>query len=108
MYNPISPSTAFQLEHYSSVHTESILDRNSFWKCKANLIHWFAPFTSVSQGDFLNGDINWFANGKTNVCYNCVDRHLADSANKVCWKLYIDNNGLLCFYFIDCNYMGKG
>jgi acetyl-CoA synthetase len=24
----------------------------------------------------LNGDINWFANGKLNACYNCLDRFI--------------------------------
>jgi len=30
----------------------------------------------VQSGSLLNGDVNWFANGKLNVCYNCIDKHL--------------------------------
>ena len=27
-------------------------------------------------GGFADGDVNWFAEGKLNVCYNCLDKHL--------------------------------
>lgn len=33
--------------------------------------------------DFETGDIAWFLNGKLNVCYNCVDRHVRTQPDKV-------------------------
>jgi acetyl-CoA synthetase len=34
------------------------------------------------DGSFEFGDINWFANGKLNACYNCLDRHIKERGNK--------------------------
>ena len=28
------------------------------------------------------GSIKWFEDGSLNVCYNCVDRHIADRADQ--------------------------
>ena len=43
---------------------------------------WISPFTKVSSGDFDNGDIAWFLDGKLNACYNCVDKHLPHRADQ--------------------------
>ena len=43
---------------------------------------WSTPFTKVSSGDFDHGDIAWFAGGKLNACYNCVDKHLPHRAEQ--------------------------
>lgn len=57
---------------------------HEFWTEEANkYIEWFSPFTRVMDGDFVEGDMNWFANGKMNVCYNCVDKHLATKHDQV-------------------------
>eukprot|EP00922_Rhytidocystis_sp_ex-Travisia-forbesii_P069125 GHVS01103139.1.p1 GENE.GHVS01103139.1~~GHVS01103139.1.p1 ORF type:complete len:619 (-),score=54.44 GHVS01103139.1:502-2358(-) len=37
-------------------------------------LRWASPFTKVCASDMANGKICWFANGKLNVCDNCVDR----------------------------------
>eukprot|EP01133_Synstelium_polycarpum_P013289 gene13289-15621_t len=39
------------------------------------------PHLGMSR-NFINGDITWFQNGKLNVSYNCVDRHLATKKDK--------------------------
>ncbi|MGV0624991.1 acetate--CoA ligase [Mycolicibacter minnesotensis] len=51
-------------------------DRLGFWAQQANLLDWATPFTEVldnSQAPFAR----WFADGRLNVAYNCVDRHVA-------------------------------
>jgi acetyl-CoA synthetase len=71
-----------RFESYKILHKESVENPNEYWDAKAKeLIDWFSPYHSVSGGDFINGDVNWFAGGKLNACYNCVDRHLATRAN---------------------------
>src|ERR1700737_1506565 len=46
-----------------------------FWAKQAEAIHWQTPFTEVR--DFSKPPfVRWFAGGKTNLCYNAVDRHL--------------------------------
>jgi propionyl-CoA synthetase len=61
---------------YADFHRRSIEDRDGFWTEQAQLIDWQTPFTQVcdySKPPFAN----WFAGGKTNLCHNAVDRHLA-------------------------------
>ncbi|KTD45128.1 acetyl-coenzyme A synthetase [Legionella quinlivanii] len=60
-----------------------------FWSSVANKqISWYAPWKSVKQGDFRQGSIQWFVDGKLNVCFNCVDRHLPHRAEKpaIIWE----------------------
>jgi len=50
-------------------------DRLAFWAEQANRLSWATPFTEVldwSEAPFAK----WFADGKLNVAYNCVDRHV--------------------------------
>ena len=57
-------------------HDRSINDRDAFWAEQAQLIHWQTPFTQVldySRPPFCH----WFVGGKTNLCYNAVDRWAA-------------------------------
>ena len=61
---------------YADFHRRSIEDRDGFWTEQAQLIDWQEPFEQVcdySKPPFAN----WFAGGKTNLCHNAVDRHLA-------------------------------
>ncbi len=39
---------------------------------------WFSPWDKVLEYDFAKPEIKWFAGGKLNVAYNCLDRHLTD------------------------------
>jgi propionyl-CoA synthetase len=62
---------------YKEFHTRSITDRESFWAEQAQLIDWHTPFSSVL--DYANPPFaKWFVGGKTNLCFNAVDRHLAE------------------------------
>jgi len=61
---------------YKEVHSRSLADRDAFWRGEAALIDWQTPFTSVldySKPPFAR----WFVGGRTNLCHNAVDRHLA-------------------------------
>lgn len=48
-----------------------------------NYLSWFHPFDTVRHGGLVKGDVAWFLNGKLNVSYNCLDRHLAARGDKV-------------------------
>ncbi|ODS98012.1 MAG: propionate--CoA ligase [Lautropia sp. SCN 69-89] len=57
-------------------HARSIADREGFWRDQAALIDWHAPFERVldySKPPFTR----WYVGGRTNLCHNAVDRHLA-------------------------------
>ena len=61
---------------YADFHRRSIEDRDGFWTEQAQLIDWQTPFDQVC--DYSNPPFaRWFAGGKTNLCHNAVDRHLA-------------------------------
>lgn len=50
-------------------------DPESFWMEAAKAIDWFTPPTKAYDPDQgVYG--RWFVGGKTNTCYNCLDRHV--------------------------------
>jgi propionyl-CoA synthetase len=66
---------------YREFHRRSIEDRDAFWGEQARLIDWHTPFERVldySRPPFAR----WFVGGRTNLCHNAVDRHLADRADQ--------------------------
>ena len=69
---------------YLKMYERSVKDPEGFWKEAAESIDWFKPFTQVKSGGFT-GDIRikWFVDGKLNVSYNCLDRHLEKRADQV-------------------------
>ncbi len=61
------------LEQYETLYRQSIDDPETFWANAAKELHWFKPWDKVLQWDLPHAQ--WFIGGKTNLCYNCVDRH---------------------------------
>ncbi|UCH82821.1 MAG: acetate--CoA ligase [Candidatus Latescibacterota bacterium] len=63
------------MEDYLARYARSIEDPEEFWGSVADELHWFKKWDRV-----LNDDdapfFKWFQNGKTNISYNCLDRHL--------------------------------
>lgn len=59
----------------ASLYDEAKSDRLAFWANQARELHWQKPFTQTL--DFSNPPFaKWFADGKLNVSYNCLDRHV--------------------------------
>ena len=59
----------------ASVRARAELDGEGFWAEQARGLEWDVPFTTVldeSNPPFYK----WFADGKLNVSYNCLDRHV--------------------------------
>ena len=63
-------------EEYSKLYNESIGNNEKFWSKVSNRIHWFKNWDKVSDIDYSQAKIKWFENGKLNVSYNCIDRHV--------------------------------
>jgi acetyl-CoA synthetase len=69
------------LQDYHDRYAASIQNPSAFWAQQAKeRLTWFRPFDEdetarVTTGSFEHGDVTWFAGGKLNVCYNCIDRH---------------------------------
>jgi propionyl-CoA synthetase len=62
--------------NYAEFHRRSIEDRDAFWAEQAGLIDWQQPFERVCDYD-KPPFANWYVGGKTNLCHNAVDRHVA-------------------------------
>jgi propionyl-CoA synthetase len=66
---------------YGEFHRRSLEERDSFWAEQARLIDWEHPFDRVL--DYRNPPFaRWFVGGRTNLCHNAVDRHLATQAGQ--------------------------
>jgi acetyl-CoA synthetase len=64
------------VQRWQDIHRESLSDPNGFWGEVASRLYFsekrgpvFAPVPDPPFG-------RWFAEWKTNLCYNCVDRWL--------------------------------
>lgn len=68
-------------------YQESIKNPDEFWRKEGKRLAWSAPYTRVKNTSFQRGnvEIKWFEDGELNVAYNCIDRHLADYADKVAY-----------------------
>lgn len=82
--------THLSLERYQSMYQASMDDPEGFWREHGQRLDWFSPYSQVKNTSFAAGsvDIQWFADGTLNACYNCVDRHLSESGDKtaIIWE----------------------
>ncbi|MEO0611494.1 MAG: acetyl-coenzyme A synthetase N-terminal domain-containing protein, partial [Planctomycetota bacterium] len=62
------------MDEYNTLYKQSIDDPDTFWANAAGELHWFSPWSKVCE--FEAPDAKWFVGGTTNLCYNCVDRHV--------------------------------
>ena len=67
---------------YKEFHQHSIAHPDEFWAEQAKLIGWHRPFSKVL--DYAKPPFaKWFVGGETNLCFNAVDRHLAERAEQI-------------------------
>ena len=59
---------------WDELYRWSIEQPESYWADLASQLHWFQPWSSVFQWT-TQPFFNWFVGGKTNICYNALDRH---------------------------------
>ncbi len=72
------------LDQYREMYDRSVKDPEGFWAEWAEEFHWEKKWDKVLTWDFdKNIDIKWFAGGKTNVCYNALDRHLEKRGDRI-------------------------
>ena len=77
---PPSPEFAAQasiksMDEYRQLYEKAQADPETFWaELAAQELHWFQPWDKVL--DWQPPFAKWFVNGKLNLSYNCLDRHL--------------------------------
>ena len=59
---------------YEAMYARSIEDPEGFFAEVAAELHWFEPWQTVRE--WTHPHAKWFVGGKTNLAYNCLDRHL--------------------------------
>ncbi len=64
------------MDEYKKLYQRSIEDPEGFWGEMAEQLDWFKKWDKVVETDFAEGKHQWFAGGKLNVSYNCLDRHV--------------------------------
>ncbi len=78
------PSKVFQaqslvnsFDEYKSLYEESATEPDALWeKIAKEKVTWFKPFSAVKEYNYHDAEIKFYIDGKTNVSYNCIDRHL--------------------------------
>jgi len=68
------------MDEYKAMYDRSIQDPEGFWSDIAEGFYWEKKWNSVWSYNYDRRegpvDIKWFEGGKTNITYNCIDRHL--------------------------------
>lgn len=62
------------IQDYDSLYLYSIAQLEKFWESIANELFWFKKWEKVLE--FNMPYHKWFINGKTNITYNALDRHV--------------------------------
>ncbi|MFO7962554.1 MAG: acetate--CoA ligase [Desulfobacterales bacterium] len=67
-------------DDYEELYRKSMEDPDGFWGDMAETFFWEEKWTSVRDYNFHLSKgpvyIQWFIGAKTNITYNCIDRHL--------------------------------
>ena len=87
---------------YERMYRHSVENNEQYWAEQAQNVDWIKPFTEVKDVSYQSDDlhIRWFHDGTLNVCYNCVDRHLALKRNDtaIIWEGDDPGNDLAITY----------
>ncbi|HJQ76048.1 MAG TPA: acetate--CoA ligase [Acidimicrobiia bacterium] len=82
---PPSPEFAAQANARPGIHEEAAADYRAFWHREAlDRISWFNEPGQVLD-DSSPPFYKWFSDGKLNVSYNCLDRHLESHGDQVAY-----------------------
>jgi acetyl-CoA synthetase len=84
---PIPPDVAARarvrsLAEYRQRYRRSLEEPEAYWRDEARRLDWFREPDRVVDADFREVEIAWFAGGRLNACWNCVDRHLPARAEQ--------------------------
>ncbi len=73
-------------EEYEKLYKESIENSDEFWaKIADEYVTWFEKWSKVQDWKYSKDEVylKWFIDGKLNVAYNCLDRHLESRGDQV-------------------------
>ena len=76
-------------QQYHQMYKQSVENPDQFWAEQAEqFLTWDQRWSRVSEYDFVKGEAAWFIDGKLNLAYNCIDRHLETRADQtaIIWE----------------------
>lgn len=80
------------IDEYKKLYNRSINEPENFWSEMAESFHWEKKWDSVREYNYSASkgtiDIKWFNGARTNITYNCLDRHLETKGDKtaIIWE----------------------
>ena len=77
-------------EDYETLYKQSLEDREGFWSKIAEDLHWFKKWDKVLEWNYPYA--KWFVGGKTNICFNCLDRNVERGLRNKVALLYVNEN----------------
>jgi acetyl-CoA synthetase len=80
VYHPTEEVINYANAKCDEIYDFAERDYEGFWAKEAEELHWFQKWNKVSDAS-SKPFFKWFTEGKTNICYNCLDVHL-DSARR--------------------------
>ena len=86
------------MDQYREMYRLSLDNPEKFWGDVANELHWFKKWAKVR--DWNLPFAKWFLDGRTNLSYNCLDRHLSTARkNKAAliWEAESDGIRILTY-----------
>ncbi|HMB60790.1 MAG TPA: acetate--CoA ligase [Xanthomonadales bacterium] len=90
IHPPAAQRAHITAEKYQTLYQQSLEDPDAFWQDQARRLGWLTFPQKISDVSWAADDlhIRWFEDGELNVCYNCVDRHLAERGDQtaIIWE----------------------
>ena len=74
VFAPSREFTAQANVNDETLYQKALAGHESFWAECAKALDWFAPWKQVLES--TPPYYRWFTEGKLNVSYNCLDRHI--------------------------------
>ncbi len=75
-------------DQYQAAYEQSVANPEAFWADIASHFYWHKPWTKTLEWNFKEPNIKWFIDGKTNISYNALDRHLTERGDQtaILWE----------------------
>ena len=88
---PASLIEQVYLKDYEEAYRRSVEDPEGFWAEVASELHWFKPWNQVFEWQYPT--FKWFLDGKCNITYNCLDRHLIGGRRNKAAFIWLGEDG---------------
>ena len=75
----------------NALRQRAATEPDRFWSDEARKLHWFQPWSRVFETD--PPEFKWFSGGRTNLSYNCLDRHIESGRGGHAALIYENERG---------------